>query len=126
MHYSPAPNIETTLLGLTLTVVDQSDGEVILTTADRSFHLHHDQDCCESVTVHDVKGDLADLIGTPLLSVKETISRDWPEDVPSREYCESYTWTTFTFTTAKGSVTIRWLGESNGYYSESVSFIETT
>lgn len=39
---------------------------------------------------------------------------------------ESGTWTFYKFATAKGYVTVRWLGESNGYYGEDVSFCDVT
>mgnify|MGYP005865371085 CR=1 FL=1 len=37
---------------------------------------------------------------------------------------ESYTWTFYRFATAKGHVTVRWLGTSNGYYSKRATFDE--
>jgi len=47
---------------------------------------------------------------------------------PLNEYEESYTWTFYRFRTRKGSVTVRWYGSSNGYYSEDVSVevVDTT
>jgi hypothetical protein len=72
----------------------------------------------------DIAGDLNDLIGNPLLMAEEiTNEQDVnPEGVKIPEYQDSFTWTFYKLATRKGSVTLSWYGESNGYYNESVSF----
>jgi hypothetical protein len=85
----------------------------------RIFRFFHSQDCCESVGIADIVGDVSDLIGFPMLEAEEISSGD----APAPEHAESYTWTFYRFSTVKGTVTVRWLGESNGYYGEGVSFL---
>lgn len=113
------------LLGLTMASVKQDDEEIHFTATDgRKFKLFHSQDCCEVVTIEDISGDLADLVGSPLLQAEENSSEEAPPGVKSPEYAESQTWTFYKFATMKGYVTIRFYGASNGYYSESVDFVE--
>jgi hypothetical protein len=115
------------LLGKTLTKVEQiGDNELVfITNEGKRYKLYHEQDCCEGVAIESVVGDLSDLVGTPLLMAEESTSGVHPEGYTATEYEESFTWTFYKFATRKGYVDVRWLGESNGYYSESVSFEET-
>ena len=114
------------LLGKTLASVENvEDRELVFTTTEgRRYKLHHDQDCCESVAIESIVGDLADLVGEPLLVAEESTSDKHPEGYTPSEYEESFTWTFYKFATRKGYVDVRWLGESNGYYGESVDFAE--
>lgn len=89
----------------------------------KTFALYHCQDCCESVSIEDVCGDLTDLIGVPILVAEEVESDELPDGVNPPEYRDdAETWTFYKLRTIKGSVDIRWYGSSNGYYSTSVSF----
>lgn len=94
------------------------------------FKFYHSQDCCEDVRIEDIIGDLEDLVGSPIVQAEEISSDDITLDVPSlkdedgREQYDSYTWTFYRFATIKGTVTVRWLGTSNGYYSESVNMVQ--
>lgn len=112
------------LVGKTLTAAKNLDNEEIVfeTTDGETYKLYHSQDCCENVAVEEIIGELADLIGSPVLQAEEATSADAPPGW-KRDYApDSATWTFYKLATNKGSVTIRWLGESNGYYSESVDF----
>lgn len=83
-----------------------------------AMKMYHSQNCCESVTIDDINGDLNDLIGTPILLAELRTNRDFGAQDP--EWDESYTWSFYTFRAHKGFVDIRWYGTSNGYYSEDV------
>lgn len=111
-----------TLVGKTLThVINHGDKVVFVVSPTESYKLEHNQDCCESVSVESVVGDLEDLIGTPILRAEE-VTGETPAGYTFEYEPESYTWTFYKLATIKGYVDIRWLGESNGYYSEGVSF----
>lgn len=134
------------LKGLVLesvTVNPEQDRITFKTTCGRQFLMYHQSDCCESVDIESIEGDLADLIGEPILLAEEATSCDgdidvstWSPDARARHLIdpivfphvsgEPHTWTFYKLATRKGYVDIRWFGESNGYYSESVDFVETT
>lgn len=117
--YSKNVNFES-LLGKVLKEVDVDTSHIKFVTVDGEvYNMYHDQDCCECVYVESVVGDVEDLIGVPLLVAEESTG-DTPKD-SSASPSESYTWTFYKLATINGYVDIRWLGESNGYYSESVS-----
>ena len=114
------------LLGRTLYRAE-ADGEALtLYLSDTNYvRFQHHQDCCESVYIEDICGDLDDLVGAPLVEAEKVSNYDAD---PLYENEESYTWTFYRFRTRKGSVTVRWYGSSNGYYSEDVSVdvVDTT
>lgn len=109
------------LQGLTLAYIGGaepgSDQIEFVTTDGRVFCMSHYQDCCESVEVEEIVGDIQALVGEPILAAYETSHED-------DTYWGSATWTFYTLATNKTTVVPRWLGESNGYYSEAVDFEE--
>ncbi len=82
------------------------------------FEMYHDQECCEDVYLQDIVGELDDLIDNPILIAEK---REVDQSALSK-YDGYYLWTFYEFATIKGSVTLRWYGTSNGYYSVDVSF----
>jgi len=117
-----------TLKGKTLTNVKNVDNKkiIFITTSGKKYELYHEQDCCEEVVVEDICGDLQDLIGSEILLAEEVSNKQNtnPEGVTIHEDSESFTWTFYKLATNKGAVTIRWYGESSGYYSERVDFAQ--
>ena len=84
------------------------------------YRMHHRQDCCESCNLVEIVGDLRDLHGL-VVEAYEASSEGVPPPADSYEP-ESYTWTFYVLCTNKGTVTFRWYGTSNGYYSERAHF----
>lgn len=96
--------------------LNKDKDEILFYISDGSIYSqYHDQDCCESVSIDDIEGDLNDLVGFPILQADESTNT-------GNSNGESETWTFYKLATIKGYVTIRWYGESNGYYSESVDW----
>ena len=106
------------IIAQTIGYVDVSDHEILFYTQEgRVFSMCNDEDRLNDVEVYveDIAGDLNDLIGVPLVRAEERSENGSSASGP---------WTFYEFATIKGSVTIRWFGESNGFYSETVSFVE--
>jgi len=104
----------------------QDDDRILFVFSDGTIaKMYHSQDCCESVNIEDINGELEDLIGVPLL-VFDVRTNNEPKTDEDGWTDESGTWTFYTLRTIRGSVDIRWYGSSNGYYSESVNFWSAT
>lgn len=111
-----------TLQGRTITQIEGlyegSEQAVFYCEDGSAWRMYHKQDCCEYVCVEEIHGDVDDLIDQEVVFAYESSNNN---DKPDR-YADSFTWTFYRITTRKGTVVIRWLGQSNGYYSESVTF----
>jgi hypothetical protein len=121
-----------TLIGATIVEIDgahvESEVMTFKLSGGRRCSFYHEQDCCETVYVSEIIGDVSDLIGAALVEAEEvTNSSSLPsEGIEARGdqalvSDDSYTWTFYKFRTSKGFVTVRWLGTSNGYYGEKVT-----
>jgi len=113
------------LFGKTAKIVKVKDSdEVIVTTVCGDIYkFFHCQDCCEQVNLEDFEGGVEDLVGGVILSAEEV---EGVYEEPDMNLEESFTWTFYKIETTKGGLWMRWLGKSNGYYSEDVDFIKLT
>ena len=104
--------------GKTFKKIERIDDDEIIFTAGNgnSYKMYHENDCCEHVRIDEIHGDLQSLINTPILYALESSS----SNIILKENDDSNTWTFYKLATINGWVDIRWCGESNGYYSESV------
>ena len=114
------------LIGKTLikiSVGEESTEILFYDNIGKIYKMYHEQNCCEKVYVEDICGEIEDLINSPITKASEdTNSKRNSYDVDDNE--DMMKWTFYNIGTEKGSVTIRWYGESNGYYSVSVDMEE--
>jgi hypothetical protein len=105
---------------LDLVDIDREENQILLTTrSGRKFLVYHEQDCCETVAIHWQDGSFDKLIGKPIVE-----ARGIAVDTSEEAIDSSQTTTTLVFRVDDQTVISRWIGDSNGYYSESVDIAE--
>lgn len=99
-----------------ITGLAQYSERVIMWFSDGSrLEMHHEKDCCEIVRLEefDLTGKLYGLV----VDAYQEVSRFDDDDDDDG----SKTWTFYRIRVESGEeLTMRWLGESSGYYSEDV------
>ncbi len=103
------------LIGRMVQEVIRADDEILFFMADGSvYRLYHEQSCCEMVHIEDITGDVGHLSRFRLVQAECSYQKG--DDIENSE-----TWSFFRFGTIRGSITVRFYGSSNGYYSESAN-----
>lgn len=98
-----------------------SDEVTIKFTDGSCLKFYHQQDCCETVLLEDFDATPEDLVNAKIISIEERISNSNENEIkPLNTWNESYTWSFYVIKTSKFTMTMRWYGESNGWYSEEV------
>lgn len=112
------------LIGKTMRSVTRNGNDSIdfESESGERWQMYYEPDCCARCSIEDVVGDLQDLVGSPIVMAESATNSDNPKTHDSGYTDDSHTWTFYKLATAKGYVTIRWYGSSNGYYSETASF----
>ena len=59
-------------------VYEGGEGLVFMCDDGTSYMQYHDQDCCESVDIDEIIGDLTDLTNTPSLTAEERSDIPYP------------------------------------------------
>lgn len=120
-YHEQYPDLNT-LVGkklISISGLEAGSEEVLIKTSDGFIYkLYHSRDCCESVQLIDFENDVEDFNGAIILSAEVVTNSEYNPP----EYADSFTWSFYKFETDKGGLFMRWLGESNGYYGEEVTF----
>jgi len=104
------------LKGSKLLAIESRSDECVVSTSGGVYGITHLQECCECVRLE--RSELCEAsIGEEILEASEEFIENDPKWFTG-SHDESYTWSIYTIRTASGVSTIYFLGESNGYYSE--------
>ena len=85
------------------------------------YDLYHEQDCCEFVRLAKIIGDIDNILNEEIIFAEEDGGANEPDWYGNNYNDSSHTWTKFVLGTKNANVEFWFLGESNGYYSESIS-----
>ena len=108
-------SLEVTKIEVVGKTIKEFDPTHILFEDGCELKFFHNQDCCEYVGVEEVIGAPEDHVGATVISI---------EEVSENADCNYgiAQWTFYKFKTSAGYLTVRWRGESNGYYSIEVDW----
>lgn len=96
----------------------EANDECVITTNIGKYRLYHEQSCCENVRIYKVIGNVNNLVGEVIFAEEDAGAND--PDWYNESFYDSHTWTKYVLKTVNASLEFWFLGESNGYYSESV------
>ena len=111
-----------TLKGQIVRKIIALNGDSLKIVTDKyKYYLYHHQDCCEYVRLVDVIGDVDNILNKEIIFAEEDGGANEPDWYGNNYYDSSHTWTKFVLGTKNANVEFWFLGESNGYYGESIS-----
>lgn len=105
------------LVGIVINKIINGGESLEFHTDNGILEMAHYQDCCEEVTLEEIHGDIEWLLGEKIIKAERKTNS---KDAMGKDNLDSFTWSFYELSTIKGTVTFRWLGQSNGYYSEDV------
>jgi hypothetical protein len=95
------------------------DNALYIFTSHQVILIRHVRECEEEVYIANDTESLSNIVGSYLREIRVTTEKKSLENV-------STTWTFVNIQTDKDSCNLRWVGESNGYYSETVQVEDIT
>jgi len=111
-----------TLKGQIVRKIQALNGDSLSILTDKyEYNLYHAQDCCEFVRLAKIIGDIDNILNEEIIFAEEDGGANDPDWATDYNYDDSHTWTKFVLATKNANVEFWFLGESNGYYSESIS-----